>query len=81
MTYQVKIKDYYNAFSNADDFAFANSSNGSIPNSIIKDWRECFPTVTLAFPKWVQSNLNIGDFQYAEFDTEEDFTLFMLRWA
>jgi hypothetical protein len=96
MTYRVKIKDYEKAFDNADDYVYElygedvdNNEFEVVFRQVETEWKKAFPfinfivdaTCTEYQASAKKYMYDLADIGYAEFETEEDLTLFMLRWS
>jgi hypothetical protein len=81
MGYKVKIKDYAAAFAQADDFVSRHEFPAYDMDSLVMfEWNTIFPSIILHYDG--QCPLyDVTEFREAEFESEEDFTLFMLRWT
>ena len=73
MTYRVKILNFLTAFNNAHKELIAKRmpENRPIAQEI---WQEEYGSIVITQPGW-------GQWQYIEFASQEDFTMFVMRWA
>lgn len=73
MTYRVKILDFLTAFNNAHKALIDKRKPATRPIAQ-EQWQEEYGSVVINQPGWNQ-------WQYIEFASQEDFTMFVMRWA
>ena len=73
MTYRVKILDFLTAFNNAHKALIDKRKPATRPIAQ-EQWQEEYGSTVITQPGW-------GQWQYIEFASQEDFTMFVMRWA
>lgn len=80
MTYRVKILNFLTAFNNAHKALIDKRKPATRPIAQ-EQWQEEYGSTVITQPGWGQFDpIGWGQWQYIEFASQEDFTMFVMRW-